>query len=72
MLIYLASCGDRTVCWRPLWCLTLAAAASRYISPEGLPVDITFVADHGGFRPSGAVLPVAPPLPYRRTQNFVH
>lgn len=57
--------------WWPV-SLTLAAAAPRYISPEGVPVDITFVADHGGFQPSGSVLPVAPPLPYKFVQNLVH
>lgn len=39
----------------------------RYISPEGEQVDIVFVADHAGYQPQGAVLPVAPPLPYTRT-----
>merc|ERR1712168_145539 len=34
----------------------------RYESPEGLPVEISFVADHGGYQPQGAVIPVAPPL----------
>nr|XP_045608539.1 endocuticle structural glycoprotein SgAbd-5-like [Procambarus clarkii] len=41
----------------------------RYTSPEGVPVDITFVADHGGYQPQGAVLPVAPALPYKRYGN---
>ncbi|XP_076038630.1 endocuticle structural glycoprotein SgAbd-8-like [Oratosquilla oratoria] len=41
-----------------------------YTSPEGVPVQIEFVADKGGFQPSGAVLPVAPPLPYKRVQQF--
>ncbi|KAG7168937.1 Larval cuticle protein 2-like 1 [Homarus americanus] len=39
----------------------------QYSSPYGDPVEITFVADHGGYQPQGAVLPVAPPLPYSRT-----
>ncbi|XP_071520566.1 endocuticle structural glycoprotein SgAbd-2-like [Panulirus ornatus] len=39
----------------------------RYKSPGGHPVEITFVADHGGYRPQGAVIPVAPPLPYQRS-----
>ncbi|XP_037797510.1 endocuticle structural glycoprotein SgAbd-2-like [Penaeus monodon] len=38
-----------------------------YTSPEGEQVDISFVADQGGYQPQGAVLPVAPPLPYTRT-----
>ncbi|XP_027224488.1 endocuticle structural glycoprotein SgAbd-8-like [Penaeus vannamei] len=41
----------------------------RYTSPEGVPVEIVFVADQGGYRPQGAVLPVAPPLPYQRSGN---
>ena len=51
---------------------THVAAATRYTSPDGVPVDITFVADHGGFQPTGAVLPVAPQLPYYRVQTFNH
>ncbi|XP_063600674.1 cuticle protein CP14.6-like [Penaeus indicus] len=39
----------------------------RYTSPEGVPVEIVFVADQGGFQPQGAVIPVAPPLPYQRS-----
>ncbi|XP_069942315.1 endocuticle structural glycoprotein SgAbd-8-like [Cherax quadricarinatus] len=39
----------------------------RYTSPYGDPVEITFVADHGGFQPYGDALPVAPALPYSRT-----
>ncbi|XP_047488353.1 cuticle protein AMP1B-like [Penaeus chinensis] len=42
----------------------------RYQSPEGIPVEITFVADQGGYQPQGDLLPVPPPLPYERTQNF--
>ncbi|XP_027224480.1 endocuticle structural glycoprotein SgAbd-8 [Penaeus vannamei] len=41
----------------------------RYISPEGVPVEIVFVADQGGYQPQGAVVPVAPPLPYQRSGN---
>lgn len=41
----------------------------RYTSPEGVPVEIVFVADHGGFQPQGSVIPVAPPLPYQRSGN---
>lgn len=40
-----------------------------YISSDGVPVNIIFVADHGGYQPQGSVLPVAPPLPYTRTGN---
>ncbi|XP_042222009.1 endocuticle structural glycoprotein ABD-5-like [Homarus americanus] len=42
----------------------------RYTSPEGQVVDITFVADHGGYQPTGDVLPVAPALPYQRSQPY--
>ncbi|XP_063600539.1 flexible cuticle protein 12-like [Penaeus indicus] len=41
-----------------------------YTSPEGVPVQITFVADQGGYQPSGNVLPVAPALPYSRRQVY--
>nr|XP_053626958.1 endocuticle structural glycoprotein SgAbd-5-like [Cherax quadricarinatus] len=41
----------------------------RYTSPDGVPVHITFLADHGGYQPLDAVLPVAPPLPYKRSQD---
>merc|ERR1712168_199788 len=35
----------------------------RFPAPEGGFVEVTFVADEGGFQPSGAVLPTAPPMP---------
>ncbi|XP_047487912.1 endocuticle structural glycoprotein SgAbd-8-like [Penaeus chinensis] len=41
----------------------------RYESPEGVPVEISFVADQGGYQPQGAVIPVPPPLPYQRSGN---
>lgn len=41
-----------------------------YTSPEGVPVEITFVSNQGGFQPVGSVLPVAPQLPYQRTQVY--
>ncbi|XP_066939786.1 cuticle protein AMP1B-like [Macrobrachium rosenbergii] len=41
----------------------------RYTSPEGVPVEIIFLADHGGFQPTGAVIPVPPPLLYHRSGN---
>ncbi|XP_037803468.1 endocuticle structural glycoprotein SgAbd-8-like [Penaeus monodon] len=41
----------------------------RYESPEGAPVEISFVADQGGYQPQGAVIPVPPPLPYQRSGN---
>ncbi|XP_069974790.1 larval cuticle protein LCP-17-like [Penaeus vannamei] len=41
----------------------------EYESPEGVPVEISFVADQGGYQPQGAIIPVAPPLPYQRSGN---
>ncbi|CAL4139109.1 unnamed protein product [Meganyctiphanes norvegica] len=43
-----------------------------YTAPEGTPIALEFVADHGGYQPQGAHLPVAPPLEYERTQEFSH
>jgi Insect cuticle protein. len=34
-----------------------------YTSPEGNPVQLTYVADEFGFRPEGTHLPVAPAVP---------
>jgi hypothetical protein len=34
-----------------------------YTSPEGHPVQLTYVADEFGFRPEGSHLPVAPVVP---------
>ncbi|XP_054287913.1 larval cuticle protein 1-like [Macrosteles quadrilineatus] len=31
----------------------------RYTSPEGIPVEISYVADENGFRPVGSVIPVS-------------
>ncbi|KAF2362993.1 Insect cuticle protein [Trinorchestia longiramus] len=41
-----------------------------YTSPDGVPVEITFSSNAEGFQPVGALLPVAPPLPYERTQVY--
>ncbi|XP_050718055.1 endocuticle structural glycoprotein SgAbd-2-like [Eriocheir sinensis] len=41
-----------------------------YTSPDGVPVDITFVAGKGGYQPTGAVIPTPPALPYARSQRF--
>lgn len=35
----------------------------KYISPEGTPVHITYVAGPDGFLPQGDVIPTAPPVP---------
>jgi hypothetical protein len=34
-----------------------------YTSPEGNPIQLTYVADEFGFRPEGSHLPVAPAVP---------
>ncbi|CAL4139108.1 unnamed protein product [Meganyctiphanes norvegica] len=60
----------------------ISDGAWNYISPEGTPIALNFVADHGGYQPVGDhlpvapvhdfVLPVAPELPYERTDTFIH
>lgn len=40
-----------------------AQGSYRWVSPEGQQFEITYVADENGYRPSGAALPVAPPVP---------
>ncbi|XP_055319515.1 uncharacterized protein LOC129577077 [Sitodiplosis mosellana] len=35
----------------------------QYTSPEGIPVQISYVADENGFQPQGAALPTSPPVP---------
>nr|XP_022919486.1 larval cuticle protein LCP-17-like [Onthophagus taurus] len=42
---------------------TAAQGSYRYTSPEGLPVDIVYVADENGFQPQGNVLPTPPAPP---------
>lgn len=34
-----------------------------WTSPEGVPVQITFIADENGYQPQGSALPVPPPIP---------
>ncbi|XP_071520567.1 endocuticle structural glycoprotein SgAbd-5-like [Panulirus ornatus] len=48
----------------------VAQGGWRYTSPEGEAVDITFVADHEGYKPQGDVLPVAPALPFQPSQGY--
>ena len=35
----------------------------KYVSPEGIPIQLSYTADEHGFHPEGAHLPVAPPVP---------
>lgn len=34
-----------------------------YISPEGIPVSVVYVADENGFHPESNLLPTPPPIP---------
>lgn len=40
-----------------------AAGGFSYISPEGIPISLSYTADEHGFHPEGAHLPVPPPIP---------
>ncbi|KAL0883335.1 hypothetical protein ABMA27_016742 [Loxostege sticticalis] len=35
----------------------------KYTSPEGVPVELTYIANENGYQPQGSHLPVAPPVP---------
>lgn len=60
----------------------ISSGGWNYISPEGAPISLNFVADHAGYQPTGDhlpvapvheyELPVAPELPYERTDVFAH
>ncbi|XP_026750980.2 endocuticle structural glycoprotein SgAbd-2-like [Galleria mellonella] len=41
----------------------VAEGSVSYTSPEGVPIQLTYVADENGFRPEGAHLPTPPPIP---------
>ncbi|GJQ69739.1 hypothetical protein Trydic_g22302 [Trypoxylus dichotomus] len=42
---------------------TAAQGSFQFTSPEGVPVQIQYVADENGFQPQGDVLPTPPPIP---------
>lgn len=35
----------------------------QYTSPEGIPIETSYVADENGYQPQGAHLPTPPPIP---------
>ncbi|XP_055845228.1 pupal cuticle protein Edg-78E-like [Episyrphus balteatus] len=37
--------------------------AAQWVSPEGIPIQLTYTADENGYHPSGAHLPTPPPIP---------
>ncbi|XP_055909554.1 pupal cuticle protein Edg-78E-like [Eupeodes corollae] len=37
--------------------------AAQWVSPEGVPVQLTYTADENGYHPSGDHLPTPPPIP---------
>ncbi|KAH8360489.1 hypothetical protein KR200_006881 [Drosophila serrata] len=39
------------------------SGSTNYVSPEGIPISLTYVADENGFQPQGAHLPTPPPIP---------
>lgn len=40
-----------------------AQGGFKYVSPDGTPIEITYVADENGFQPQGAHIPTPPPVP---------
>ncbi|ENN78661.1 endocuticle structural glycoprotein SgAbd-2 [Dendroctonus ponderosae] len=40
-----------------------AQGSFQYTAPDGTPIQLQYIANEGGFQPSGAHLPVAPPIP---------
>ncbi|KAF7266372.1 hypothetical protein GWI33_020397 [Rhynchophorus ferrugineus] len=42
---------------------TAAQGSYQYISPEGIPVSVQYVADENGFQPQSDILPTPPPTP---------
>ncbi|CAG4940853.1 unnamed protein product [Parnassius apollo] len=37
--------------------------SARYTSPEGEPIELTYVADENGYHPQSNSIPVPPPIP---------
>lgn len=42
--------------------VVVAQGQYQYTSPDGTPISVTYVADHNGFQPQGAHIPVISPL----------
>ncbi|XP_066254022.1 endocuticle structural glycoprotein ABD-4-like [Euwallacea similis] len=40
-----------------------AQGSFQYTAPDGTPIQLQYIANEGGFQPTGAHLPVAPPIP---------
>ncbi|KAJ0179904.1 hypothetical protein K1T71_004495 [Dendrolimus kikuchii] len=41
----------------------VAQGSFSYTAPEGVPIEVRYVADGNGFRPEGNAIPTAPPVP---------
>ncbi|XP_074106242.1 endocuticle structural glycoprotein SgAbd-3-like [Cotesia typhae] len=39
------------------------SGAYSYVGDDGVPIQVTYVADENGYRPAGDHLPVSPPIP---------
>lgn len=40
-----------------------AQGSFQYTAPDGAQIQVTYVANEGGFQPQGSHLPVPPPIP---------
>ncbi|KAF4520088.1 hypothetical protein B566_EDAN014193 [Ephemera danica] len=43
--------------------VVVSRGSFSYTAPDGTPINLSYVADHNGFQPSGAHLPTPPPIP---------